>query len=65
MKKNLPIIIILILLAVLPLVGLSSYMMHILVLVIIYSMIGMAWNLLGETANLLIWGNNQYEIRRR
>jgi len=30
-----------------PLIGLSSYLMHIVILVITYSMIGMAWNLLG------------------
>jgi branched-chain amino acid transport system permease protein len=57
MKKSLPIIIILVLLAVLPLVGLSSYMMHILVLVIMYSMIGMAWNLLGGYCGQVSFGH--------
>jgi branched-chain amino acid transport system permease protein len=46
MKKYLPFIIVG-LLAVLPLIGLSSYVMHILIIVIMWSVIGMAWNLLG------------------
>jgi branched-chain amino acid transport system permease protein len=56
MKKFLPFII-LVLLFVLPLIGLSSYMMHILVLVIIYSMIGMAWNLLGGYCGQVSFGH--------
>jgi branched-chain amino acid transport system permease protein len=56
MKKSLPIII-LVLLAVLPLVGLSSYIMHILILVIIYSIIGMAWNLLGGYCGQVSFGH--------
>ncbi len=46
MKKYLPILI-LVLLALLPFFGLSSYIMHILVLVLMWSIIGMGWNLLG------------------
>jgi branched-chain amino acid transport system permease protein len=60
MKKSLPIIIILLFLAVLPLIGLSSYMMHILILVIIYSMIGMAWNLLGGYCGQVSFGHAAY-----
>jgi branched-chain amino acid transport system permease protein len=56
MKKGLPIIIV-ILLALLPLVGLSSYLMHIFILVIIYSMIGMAWNLLGGYCGQVSFGH--------
>jgi branched-chain amino acid transport system permease protein len=56
MKKLLPFII-LVLLFVLPLIGLSSYMMHILVLVIMYSMIGMAWNLLGGYCGQVSFGH--------
>jgi branched-chain amino acid transport system permease protein len=56
MKKFLPFII-LVLLFVLPLIGLSSYMMHILVLVIMYSMIGMAWNLLGGYCGQVSFGH--------
>jgi branched-chain amino acid transport system permease protein len=56
MKKSLPIIV-LILLAVLPFVGLSSYLMHIFILVIIYSMIGMAWNLLGGYCGQVSFGH--------
>lgn len=60
MKKSLPVIILLVLLAVLPLIGLSSYMMHILVLVIMYSMIGMAWNLLGGYCGQVSFGHAAY-----
>jgi branched-chain amino acid transport system permease protein len=56
MKKSLPIIIVM-LLAVLPLIGLSSYLMHIFILVIIYSMIGMAWNLLGGYCGQVSFGH--------
>jgi len=56
MKKGLPIIIV-ILLALLPLVGVSSYLMHIFILVIIYSMIGMAWNLLGGYCGQVSFGH--------
>ncbi len=60
MKKGLSLIILLILLAALPLIGLSSYMMHIVVLVIIYSMIGMAWNLLGGYCGQVSFGHAAY-----
>ncbi len=56
MKKGLPLIIVF-LLALLPLVGLSSYLMHIFILVIIYSMIGMAWNLLGGYCGQVSFGH--------
>jgi branched-chain amino acid transport system permease protein len=56
MKKFLPFIILAVLF-VLPLIGLSSYMMHILVLVIMYSMIGMAWNLLGGYCGQVSFGH--------
>jgi branched-chain amino acid transport system permease protein len=56
MKKSLPIIL-LFLLAILPLVGLSSYTMHIFILVILYSMIGMAWNLLGGFCGQVSFGH--------
>jgi branched-chain amino acid transport system permease protein len=56
MKKFLPLIILAVLF-VLPLIGLSSYMMHILVLVIMYSMIGMAWNLLGGYCGQVSFGH--------
>ncbi len=56
MKKNLPLLIV-VLLAVLPLLGFSSYMMHIFILVIIYSMIGMAWNLLGGYCGQVSFGH--------
>ncbi len=60
MKKRLSLIILLILLAVLPLIGLSSYMMHIVILVVIYSMIGMAWNLLGGYCGQVSFGHAAY-----
>jgi branched-chain amino acid transport system permease protein len=55
-KKGLPILI-LVLLAILPLIGLSSYIMHILVIVTIYSMVGMAWNLLGGYCGQVSFGH--------
>jgi branched-chain amino acid transport system permease protein len=56
MKKALPLIIAGIL-ALLPLVGLSSYWMHILILVIMWSVIGMAWNLLGGYCGQVSFGH--------
>jgi branched-chain amino acid transport system permease protein len=56
MKKELPLIIAGIL-AVLPLLGLSSYWMHILILVIMWSVIGMAWNLLGGYCGQVSFGH--------
>lgn len=45
------------LLAVLPLLGLSSYWMHIFILVIMWSVIGMAWNLLGGYCGQVSFGH--------
>ncbi|HEY6010560.1 MAG TPA: branched-chain amino acid ABC transporter permease, partial [Nitrospirota bacterium] len=45
------------LLALLPLLGLSSYVMHILILVIMWSVIGMAWNLLGGYCGQVSFGH--------
>ncbi len=45
------------LLAVLPLFGLSSYLMHIAILVIMWSVIGMAWNLLGGYCGQVSFGH--------
>ena len=56
MKKTLPFIIAG-LLALLPLIGLSSYWMHILILVIMWSVIGMAWNLLGGYCGQVSFGH--------
>lgn len=56
MKKVLPLIIVG-LIAVLPLIGLSSYWMHILILVIMWSVIGMAWNLLGGYCGQVSFGH--------
>lgn len=47
----------LILLAILPLVGISSYTMHVLVLVIMWSIIGMAWNVLGGFCGQVSFGH--------
>src|SRR5512137_220651 len=44
-------------LAVLPLIGLSSYAMHILILVIMWSVIGMAWNLLSGYCGQVSFGH--------
>jgi len=56
MKKYSPLLV-LALLAVLPLIGLSSYWMHILILVIMWSLIGMAWNLLGGYCGQVSFGH--------
>jgi branched-chain amino acid transport system permease protein len=56
MKKYLPSIIIG-LLALLPLIGLSSYAMHILILVVMWSVIGMAWNLLSGYCGQVSFGH--------
>jgi branched-chain amino acid transport system permease protein len=56
MKKYIPYMI-LAFLAVLPLIGLSSYAMHILILVIMWSVIGMAWNLLGGYCGQVSFGH--------
>jgi branched-chain amino acid transport system permease protein len=56
MKKYIPYIIAG-LLALLPLIGLSSYAMHILILVIMWSVIGMAWNLLSGYCGQVSFGH--------
>ncbi|HXX35157.1 MAG TPA: branched-chain amino acid ABC transporter permease [Thermodesulfobacteriota bacterium] len=56
MKKLIPPIIFAVL-CFLPLLGLSSYVMHILVLVIMWSIIGMAWNLLGGYCGQVSFGH--------
>jgi branched-chain amino acid transport system permease protein len=56
MKKYLPLIILAVL-AILPLIGLSSYVMHILVLVVMWSVIGMAWNVLGGYTGQVSFGH--------
>ena len=56
MKRYLPLII-LALLTLVPLAGLSSYAMHILILVIMWSVIGMAWNLLGGYCGQVSFGH--------
>ncbi len=56
MKKALPLVIAG-LFAVLPLLGLSSYWMHILILVVMWSVIGMAWNLLGGYCGQVSFGH--------
>jgi len=45
------------LLAILPLLGLSSYWMHIFILVVMWSVIGMAWNLLGGYCGQVSFGH--------
>jgi branched-chain amino acid transport system permease protein len=45
------------LLALVPLLPLSSYLMHIFILVIMWSIIGMAWNLLGGYTGLVSFGH--------
>jgi len=56
MKKYIPIILSAFLL-LLPFFGLSTYVMHILILVIMWSVIGMAWNLLGGYCGQVSFGH--------
>ncbi|MGD0280749.1 MAG: branched-chain amino acid ABC transporter permease [Dissulfurispiraceae bacterium] len=56
MKRYLPFVI-LALLAVVPLVGLNSYLMHILILFVMWSVIGMSWNLLGGYCGQVSFGH--------
>ena len=46
-----------VLLLILPFLGLSSYVMHILILVIMWSVIGMAWDLLGGYCGQVSFGH--------
>jgi branched-chain amino acid transport system permease protein len=59
MKKYLPLIV-LALLAILPLIGLSTYMLHMIVLVIMWSAVGMAWNLLAGFCGQVSFGHAAY-----
>ena len=56
MKNYLPYIS-LVLLALVPLLGLNSYAMHILILVVMWTVIGMAWNLLGGYCGQVSFGH--------
>ncbi|HHN64618.1 MAG TPA: branched-chain amino acid ABC transporter permease [Nitrospirae bacterium] len=56
MKRYAPYIIV-VLLALLPFSGLSTYMMHIIILMIMWSVIGMAWNLLGGYCGQVSFGH--------
>lgn len=56
MKKYLPFIVAVVLL-VLPLMGLSSYTLHILILVIMWAIMGMAWNILGGYTGQVSFGH--------
>jgi len=56
MKKYLPLAL-LVLLALLPLTGIGTYWLHIFILVIMWSVIGMAWNLLGGYCGQVSFGH--------
>ncbi len=60
MKKAAIPLIVLGALAALPLIGLSSYTMHILVLVLMWATIGMSWNLLGGYCGQVSFGHAAY-----
>ena len=59
MKRYTPFIV-LALLAALPLIGLSSYAMHLVILVVMWSVVGMAWNLLGGYCGQVSFGHAAY-----
>jgi len=56
MRKYLPLIV-LALLAALPLSGLSTYILHLIILVIMWSVVGMAWNLLAGYCGQVSFGH--------
>ncbi len=58
-KTAIPLVVLAALL-VLPLVGLSTYTMHILVLVLMWTTIGMSWNLLGGYCGQVSFGHAAY-----
>ncbi|MBI4913021.1 MAG: branched-chain amino acid ABC transporter permease [Acidobacteria bacterium] len=60
MKKPLIPLAVLAVLAVLPFSGLSTYMMHILILVLMWTTIGMSWNLLGGYCGQVSFGHAAY-----
>ncbi|MCL1986258.1 MAG: branched-chain amino acid ABC transporter permease [Betaproteobacteria bacterium] len=59
MKKYLPLIV-LAFLAALPLVGLSSYTLDLIIMVFMWSIVGMAWNLLGGYCGQVSFGHAAY-----
>ncbi len=59
MKKYFPLLALAVL-SILPLIGLSTYMMHIIILVVMWSVIGMAWNLLGGYCGQVSFGHAAY-----
>ena len=56
MKRIAPLILFAVL-CILPLIGLSTYALHILILVIMWSIIGMAWNVLGGYCGQVSFGH--------
>jgi branched-chain amino acid transport system permease protein len=56
MKRYFPLVV-LALLSIVPLLGLSTYVMHILILVVMWTVIGMAWNLLGGYCGQVSFGH--------
>lgn len=56
MKRYAPYMILFVL-ALLPFLGLSTYMMHIIILMIMWAVIGMAWNLLGGYCGQVSFGH--------
>jgi branched-chain amino acid transport system permease protein len=56
MKKFLPLLIFVLLLG-LPFAGLSTYVMHVVILVLIWSVIGMGWNILGGYTGQVSFGH--------
>ncbi len=59
MRRYVPFVILAIL-AALPLTGLSSYAMHLVILVVMWSVVGMAWNLLGGYCGQVSFGHAAY-----
>jgi branched-chain amino acid transport system permease protein len=59
MKRFLPLIVFALLLG-LPFTGLSTYVMHIVILVLMWSVIGMAWNILGGYTGQVSFGHASF-----
>lgn len=57
MKRQIPWILLLAILVALPFVGFSSYLMHTFILVLMWSIIGMSWNILGGFTGHVSFGH--------
>jgi branched-chain amino acid transport system permease protein len=57
LKRQIPWFILLAALALIPLLGLSTYLMHVFILVLLWSIVGMSWNILGGYTGHVSFGH--------